>query len=110
MVHNITRIAQLPFSNAQLHAHSRIMRGKGLGAGMGSVLLRKGGAGAGSSYMDIDDYVHTTGINPYARGKASSGQGLGAGMKKMSEKLAKLSVETDKPLSSRKMKKIVMSL
>ena len=110
MVHNSTRIAQLPFSNAQMTSHTRIMRGRGLGAGMGSVLLRKGGAGSASSYMDIDDYVQTTGINPYTRGRASTGEGLGAGMKKMSAKLAKLTMEPVKPLSQKKMKKIVMSL
>jgi hypothetical protein len=108
MVHNSTRIAQLPFSNGQMHAHTRIMRGNGLGTGMGSILLRRGGAGAASSYQDIDDYVATTGINPYSRSK-SKGQGLGTGMAKMREKLEKLSVEqpsTCKP----KVRKIQMSM
>lgn len=110
MVHNITRIAQLPFSNAQMSAHTRVMRGKGLGTGMGSVLLRRGGAGAASSYMDIDDYVAQTGINPYSRGKAkSTGEGLGTGMKKMREKLAKLTVE-EPSMSKPKVRKIQMSM
>jgi hypothetical protein len=108
MVHNLTRIAQLPFSNAQMSAHTRVMRGKGIGCGMGSILLRRGGAGAASSYQDIDDYVSQTGINPYSRGKAK-GQGLGTGMDRMREKLQKLTVEqpsTTKP----KVRKIQMSM
>ena len=113
MVFNSTRIAQLPFSNGQMHAHTRIMKGKGLsgcgmGAGIGGVLLRLGGGGGASSYMDIDDYVATTGINPYSRGK-SKGQGLGTGMAKMREKLQKLSVE--QPSASKpKVRKIQMSM
>jgi hypothetical protein len=108
MVFNSCRIAQLPFSNGQMHAHSKIMRGKGFGCGMGSVLLRKGGAGAASSYQDIDDYVATTGINPYSRAK-SKGQGLGTGMDRMREKLQKLTIEqpsTTKP----RVRKIQMSM
>lgn len=118
MVFNSTRIAQLPFSNGQMHAHTRLMKGKGLsgygmgaaisGCGAGGVILRLGGGGGASSYQDIDDYVATTGINPYSRGK-SKGQGLGTGMAKMREKLQKLSVEqpsTTKP----KVRKIQMSM
>jgi L-aminopeptidase/D-esterase-like protein len=128
MVFNTARIVQLPFGCGQMHAHTKIMRGKGLGSGMGSVLLRKGGAGSASSYMDIDDYVATTGINPYTRSK-SSGAGVARGaltsfdrpmgrgfgiesqnpMERMREKLSKLSVEqpsTTKP----KIRKIQMSM
>jgi len=109
MVFNTARIAQLPFSNGQMHAHTRIMRGKGLGAGIGGVLLRLGGAGGASSYQDIDDYISQTGINPYSRSKKVSGEGLGAGMKKMREKLEKLSV--DQPsIHKPKVKKIQMSM
>ena len=108
MVFNSCRIAQLPFSNGQIHAHTKIMRGKGMGTGMGSVLLRKGGAGGASSYMDIDDYIHTTGNNPYSKSK-TSGQGLGAGMKKMREKLEKLTVEQPS-MTKPKVRKIQMSM
>ena len=104
MVFNSCRIAQLPFSNGQMHAHTKVMRGKGIGG----VLLRLGGSGAASSYMDIDDYVSQTGINPYSRGK-SKGEGLGAGMAKMREKLQKLSIE--QPSATKpKMRKIQMSM
>ena len=109
MVFNSTRIAQLPFSNGQMHAHTRLMKGKGLsGCGAGGVLLRLGGAGGASSYQDMDDYIATTGINPNTRGR-SKGQGLGTGMAKMREKLQKLSIEqpsTTKP----KVRKIQMSM
>jgi hypothetical protein len=65
MVYNITRQAKLPFSNARVHH----MTGRLIssGSGIGSVLLRTGGGGSASSYSDIDDYIHTTGINPYER-------------------------------------------
>ena len=96
MVFNATRHIKLPMSGTTLRAHSGrvIMKGEG----MGSVLLQRGGAGGGSSYSDIDDYIATTGINPYARAGVSkpSGSGLGVGLgKKLSEKLSKLSVIPD---------------
>lgn len=43
--------------------HTRGMRGKG----MGSVLLN-GGIGGQSSYSSVDDYITTTGRNPYKTG------------------------------------------
>jgi len=108
MVFNTTRMAKMPFSNATHTTHTKVMIGRGLGTGlgtgMGSVLLRTGGGGGGSSYSDMDDYIHTTGINPYARGSLS-GSGL-KGMSKLSEKLGKLSII---PASSKK-KNIVMSI
>jgi hypothetical protein len=55
------------------------------GRGMGSVLLNVGGAGAGSSYTSIDDYMNITGNNP------ARGSGLG-------EKLNRLIV---KPLTKK---------
>ena len=92
MVFNATRHIKLPMRNATLRSHnSRVMM---KGEGMGSVLLSKGGGGAGSSYMDMDDYISTTGINPYARAGVSRPSGSGLG-KKLSEKLSKLSVIPD---------------
>lgn len=63
------------------------------GSGMGSVLLNRGGAGSGSSYTSIDDYIKTTGVNP------NRGSGLG-------EKLGSLIV---KPVQ-RKVKNIQFSM
>jgi len=63
------------------------------GTGMGSVLLNRGGAGSGSSYTSIDDYIKTTGVNP------TRGSGLG-------EKLGSLIV---KPVQ-RKVKNIQFSM
>ena len=70
MSRRVTSVA-LPFSNAKIHSHKSTVIS---GSGMGSVLLRTGGAGAGSSYIDIDDYIATTGINPYTR--STTGKGL----------------------------------
>jgi hypothetical protein len=55
------------------------------GRGMGSVLLNVGGAGSGSSYTSIDDYMNITGNSP------ARGSGLG-------EKLNRLIV---KPLTKK---------
>jgi len=94
MVFNSTKHVKLPFSNAMLKPHTGRVISKASGSGMGSVLLSKGGPGAGSSYSDIDDYIATTGINPYARAgvKKPSGTGL---TKKLSDKLSKLNVIPD---------------
>lgn len=94
--------ATLPFSNIRIKPHSKHVIS---GHGMGSVLLRTAGGGAGSSYQDIDDYISTTGINPYSRvlpKKHMSGEGLS----RLSDKLSKLSVSSSyKP----KRKNITMS-
>lgn len=85
-------------------------QGKGMkfigGSGMGSVLLRTGGGGSASSYQDIDDYIATTGINPYTRAGVS--QSKGSGMpKSLTSKLSKLQIA---PLSDGpKRKNITMS-
>ena len=98
MPHNTLRIAKLPFSNG----HMSPLTKKIVGTGNGSVLLRTGGGGAGSSYLDMDDYIRTTGLNPLSRSK-------GQGLKTLSDKLSKLSVE-HKPLVKGKVKNIVMSM
>jgi hypothetical protein len=87
MVHNPVIRIKLPYSNAISN-----MRGKIMGKGNGSVLLRTGGAGGGSSYSDIDDYIATTGINPYSR---SNGKGL-------TDKLQKLSIGNTSSRPTRK--------
>jgi|APCry1669192010_1035390.scaffolds.fasta_scaffold32794_2 hypothetical protein len=47
------------------------------GKGIGDVLLNTGGTGGGSSYSSLDDYVSTTGVNPFAPSDNISGKGLG---------------------------------
>jgi hypothetical protein len=97
MVYSTTRHIKLPFSNTKMTAHTKRLYGQG----MGSVLLRTAGGGAGSSYADMDDYIATTGINPYAR------KGMeGTGMKSLSDKLSKLNIE---PKLHMKKKNITMS-
>lgn len=105
MVYNAVQFHKLPFTNAKVRPRlSRISTaGTGIGAGMGSVLLRTAGGGAGSSYSDMDDYIRTTGINPYKR--ASVSQPSGEGLKSLTSKLGNLSIIPDK---NRK-KKITMS-
>ena len=96
----------LPFSNAKLKSHRSESFKHSIGSGMGSVLLNKGGAGAGSSYMDIDDYIKTTGINPYSR-SMPSGRGLSD---KLGDKLSRLNVEKRSATELPRRKKIVMSM
>jgi hypothetical protein len=100
MVHNITRHARLPFSNAVVIPHQKGTQtkiGQGLGTGMGSVLLNKGGPGSASSYMDIDDYIRQTGNNPSRGGQSenfsNSLSGSGQGIHKISSKLSKLNLD-----------------
>ena len=96
MVYNTTRYAKLPFSNSTMTAHTKRFMGKGIGG----VLLATGGAGAASSYMDMDDYIRTTGRDPYR----SNGKGLSS----VSSKLSKLNIEVPKSVGRRK--NIVMSM
>lgn len=85
MVYNTTTQISFPFSRSKMRAITRKMSGTG-----STVLLRKGGAGAASSYMDMDDYIATTGINPYTRASKPTGSS-GQGLKSITEKLSKLS-------------------
>ena len=48
-----TQRAYMPMSNGTLHTGRRHINGRG----MGSVLLNKGGAGSGSSYSSLDEYI-----------------------------------------------------
>jgi hypothetical protein len=107
MVYNSVRLIQLPHHNASnLHALSAYHKNMNFmkGEGMGSVLLRTGGAGGASSYMDMDDYISTTGINPYARAGVSQGKGL---PKSLSSKLSNLNIA---PPTSNPRKNIVMHM
>ena len=84
MVHGIVSKMTLPFRGQVMHS-----KGKHLsGSGMGSLLLNKGGAGGASSYIDIDDYIETTGRNPY------KGSGMNSSdMSKLSQKLSKVNIK-----------------
>ena len=55
------------------------------GRGMGSVLLNKGGAGSGSSYSSLDDYIATT--------QNFSGRGIGKSLASMNKKIEGLLVK-----------------
>jgi len=116
MSHNTTKYVKLPFSNAKMKAHNSKVVSNVSGSGMGSVLLQKGGPGSASSYLDIDDYIATTGVNPYARAgikpKKLEGKGgflenksMSTGLANLSKKLSKLSVVPEGP----KRKNITMS-
>lgn len=97
MVFNIVSHHSLPF-------RSQTMKGRGKhsqGCGMGSLLLNKGGAGGASSYIDIDDYIDTTGRNPFKSEQHAKGRGL----ENLSSKLSKLKIE---PSSTIRRKNIVM--
>ena len=75
-----------------------------LGTGFGSVLLQPGGSGSGSSYSNVDDYIATTGVNPYENTNAISGRGLS----KVQKSLASFNIMT--PSKKIKAKNINFSL
>jgi hypothetical protein len=90
MVYNTVRHVQLPHHNvgklntlSAYHKNMNVIKG----TGMGSVLLRPGGSGSASTYSDIDDYIHTTGIDPFSR--VSTGKGLPS---RFTSKLSKLAI------------------
>lgn len=62
--------------------NNRVVVNKMKGTGMGSILLNTGGAGGGSSYSSMEDYLRTT-----QRGK-QMGFGLGGAIQKKLEGLA----------------------
>jgi hypothetical protein len=106
MVYNTVRLIQLPHHNASnLHALSAYHKNMNFmkGEGMGSVLLRTAGGGSGSSYIDIDDYISTTGINPLTR-MNKTGQGLPS---RLSAKLSNLNIA---PPAKNMRKNIVMNM
>ena len=97
MVNYGTHRIKIPHSNACMKASTRTFNG----GGYGTVLL-DGGLGGQSSYHSIDDYIATTGRNPYAQAKAS-GQGLAD---KISGKLKNLNISEP---TKQKVKNITMS-
>jgi hypothetical protein len=68
------------------------------GGGMGSQLLG-GSAGGAGTYTSINDYVSTTGRNPFSGGGLTQHNpysGGGSGMKRLSDKLSDLHYEKKK--------------
>lgn len=100
MVYNTSRIIKLPMGGHSMMARNQQVMGKG----MGSVLLSTAGGGAGSSYMDMDDYIRTTGIDPYNRATSKASKGFG--LKSVASKLQGLAIV---PQSGRR-KNITMSM
>jgi len=110
MVYNTTRHVRMPFTNGTMSPHIRRFKlgSKIEGEGMGSVLLRTAGGGAGSSYMDMDDYIRTTGIDPLSRKGTQRVKSMdGTGMSRLGSKLSRLNIQ--KPTSESKRKNITMS-
>lgn len=109
MVYNTAKMVMIPHHRC-CNMSALSAQGKGMkfigGSGIGSVLLRTGGGGSASSYQDIDDYIATTGINPYTRVGVS--QSKGSGMpKSLTSKLSKLQIAP--PSDGPKRKNITMS-
>lgn len=108
MVYNSTRVVQLPHHGSSTYRAITATSKNGMkhlsGTGMGSVVLRPGGGGAASSYMDMDDYISTTNINPYTRAGVSQGKGIGS---QITSKLSKLNIA---PPTQSLRKNIVMSM
>lgn len=97
MVFNIVRHHSLPFRSQTMKGGAKHTQG----AGIGGLLLNKGGAGGASSYIDIDDYIDTTGRNPFKSEQHSRGKGL----ENLSSKLSKLNIT---PSSTIRKKNITM--
>ncbi len=82
----MVRKVYLPTSNGIMITATRKIKG----TGNGSVLLQKGGPGAGSSFQSVDEYFNTTGIDATKAPKMSSGNGLN----KINSSLEKLLVKS----------------
>lgn len=100
----------LPHSHAKLRALNRHSATARIHGGSASVLL-DGGIGGQSSYSSIEDYINTTGRDPYSnqinRSQVIPARKSGSGLAdKIASKLSKLSL--DKPNKPKK-KNIVMS-
>lgn len=68
----------------------KMLGARKVGKGMGSVLLRDGGAGAGSSYSSVADFAATTGL------PIPTGRGLG----NLSKKLETLMIKPAKKIKN----------
>lgn len=83
----------------------KVVTSKMKGTGAGSVLLNKGGAGSGSSYYSMQDYLETTSSKP----ASTKGLGLGGAIE---DKLSKLKLSNPKIMEAptRKPKNINFSI
>lgn len=101
----------LPHSSAKLRALNRHSATARIHGGGAPTFLLDGGIGGQSSYASLDDYIRTTGRDPYNnhmnRSQAVPALKSGTGLAdKIASKLSKLSL--DKPKKPKK-KNIVMS-
>ena len=96
----------LPMTNKKISLNNHKFKG----SGMGSVLLRNGGSGSGSSYDGLENYEATTGIdlsslygkvdNYLEKVKDLPKKGLrmnGAGLSEINQKLEKLIIKSSRP-------------
>lgn len=100
---NKTSHIRLPFTNARIKTLNKAISG----SGTGSVLLDNGMGGQSSYPGGVDDYIATTGRNPYTNVvdiPSKRGNGLAD---KLSRKLSALNIE--KPSSLGKKKNITMN-
>jgi hypothetical protein len=81
----------------------KVVTSKMKGTGAGSVLLDKGGAGSGSSYYSMEDYLATTG----EKRQGTKGLGLGGAIE---DKLSKLKISAPKIETRRKPANINFSI
>ena len=97
MVHYTTRQVKIPLRNSKIQTLTRNITGG---------FLLDGGKGSQNSYYGIDDYIQTTGRNPYAdNNSVVSGKGLDD---KIRNRLQNLNIS--KPnISKPKVKNITMS-
>jgi hypothetical protein len=93
MVRTISKI-YMPMANGTIKTATRKHIS---GRGYGTVLLNGGlgGYGGGSSYSSIDDYINTTGVDPYAGEPISMGKGI-RNLSSMNSKLENLLVKSNK--------------
>lgn len=92
----MTRINYVPRGNTIRMTSGNAVIGRGLGCGMGSLLLQKGGAGGASSYDGVQDYRDTIGMG--------LGLGMNGGKNELNKKLESLSITPSTKLKPKNIK------